>query len=258
MRVKEGTIHIKRLGAESGADQLDGVDVVWVAKKPNVGSVVIGWYRKATVYREGCETSEDWPHRSRWGCEQYWARAREEDCVLLGEDDRLLKVPHGLGGFGEAPVWYADGPSVDQDFIVKVRRMLSEEHPPSILPDQLIPEELPSGQVYPEGARTPIIVNSYERSPKARAACIAHFGYRCSVCDVLLEEVFGTIAAKFIHVHHKVPLAGIPSDYKVNPSEDMRPVCPNCHAIIHRRNPPLSVEAARQLLQEKGREKLVQ
>jgi len=115
----------------------------------------------------------------------------------------------------------------------------------------LLPDELPPDREFPEGACKKVTVNAYERNPQARAACIAYFGYGCSVCDVTLEEIYGSIASEFIHVHHTKQLAGVPSNYKVNPRKDLRPVCPNCHAILHRRRPPLSIEKARRLVRKR-------
>jgi predicted HNH restriction endonuclease len=40
-----------------------------------------------------------------------------------------------------------------------------------------------------------------------------------------------------------VPLSEIDDEYVVDPVRDLRPVCPNCHAMIHTARPPLSVEA---------------
>ena len=34
-------------------------------------------------------------------------------------------------------------------------------------------------------------------------------------------------------VHHLTPLSEIEEEYEVDPINDLRPVCPNCHAIIH-------------------------
>jgi 5-methylcytosine-specific restriction enzyme A len=114
--------------------------------------------------------------------------------------------------------------------------------------DPVLPEEVSSQASYAEGTPKSILVNAYERNPQARAACIAHFGHRCRVCDLILEERYGSIAAGFIHVHHTVPLAEAVPEYRVNPKRDLKPVCPNCHAIIHRRMPPLSITEARRLV----------
>src|SRR5215510_687494 len=72
-----------------------------------------------------------------------------------------------------------------------------------------------------------------ERDPIARQRCIELYGYRCSVCKFTLEEVYGEIGREFIHVHHLRPLSGIAEEYEIDPVEDLRPVCPNCHAMLH-------------------------
>ena len=99
-----------------------------------------------------------------------------------------------------------------------------------------------------EGAVRRITVNAYERSSRARQACLAHHGYCCSVCDVLLEDIYGERGRNFIQVHHKKPLRQLKKRYKVDPIKDLIPVCPNCHAILHRGGKVLTVGEARRLL----------
>ncbi|MDC9497701.1 MULTISPECIES: HNH endonuclease [unclassified Pseudoalteromonas] len=38
-----------------------------------------------------------------------------------------------------------------------------------------------------------------------------------------------------MHVHHIVPISDIGDEYQVDPIRDLRPVCPNCHAMLHRK-----------------------
>jgi 5-methylcytosine-specific restriction protein A len=102
--------------------------------------------------------------------------------------------------------------------------------------------------VLKEGARHEHIVNIYERNPEARKRCIDIYGYTCSVCDFDFAERYGELGKDFIHVHHIKPLAEIKGDYSVNPEKDLRPVCPNCHAMIHRTTPPLKIEELKKLL----------
>lgn len=109
------------------------------------------------------------------------------------------------------------------------------------------PEELPMGG-YREGTTHQVLVNAYERNRAARQACIAHFGPACSACGLQFEEQYGSLGVGFIHVHHIVPLASLGPDYEVNPIKDLRPVCPNCHAMLHRRQPPLSLDELRALI----------
>jgi len=109
------------------------------------------------------------------------------------------------------------------------------------------PEQVTRGE-YREGAVRQVLVNAYERDRAARQACIEHFGLACSVCGLRFEERYGALGAGFIHVHHVVPLSELGPDYKLNPLEDLRPVCPNCHAMLHRQRPLLSIEALRAAL----------
>lgn len=88
---------------------------------------------------------------------------------------------------------------------------------------------------YFEGAKITVTVNKYERDIRAREKCITYHGCYCHVCGINFEEVYGEIGNNFIHVHHIVPLNEINEEYIVNPKTDLIPVCPNCHAILHRK-----------------------
>jgi hypothetical protein len=112
-----------------------------------------------------------------------------------------------------------------------------------------LPEEVPTGSIYTEGSVQRILVNRYERDPHAREECIRHYGTACFVCGFDFGAVYGEVMMGFIHVHHLTPLSGLGADYEVDPIRDLRPVCPNCHAVLHRREPPYSPEEVQQFLQ---------
>ncbi len=114
------------------------------------------------------------------------------------------------------------------------------------------PDEVPNESKYPEGAKLQVTVNSYERNPKAREACIAHYGRACYVCDMSFADVYGEEAENIIHVHHLCSLSAIGAQYQVDPIADLRPVCPNCHAVIHLTTPPQSIEEVREMLRKRG------
>jgi 5-methylcytosine-specific restriction protein A len=104
-------------------------------------------------------------------------------------------------------------------------------------------------EVFPEGALSRVEVNRYERDPRARKACLDHHGYRCIVCDFSFEDRYGPLGKSYIHVHHKLELSTVPPSYRVNPITDLVPVCPNCHAMIHRgTGPALAVEELKRQL----------
>ncbi|GAA3562847.1 DUF3427 domain-containing protein [Marinobacter xestospongiae] len=98
---------------------------------------------------------------------------------------------------------------------------------------------------YKEGQRTQVLVNRYERDRSARDACIQHHGARCQACGLDFGEKYGELGEGFIHVHHTTPVSEVGEGYSVDPVKDLVPVCPNCHAMLHRRNPPYSVEELR-------------
>ena len=106
-------------------------------------------------------------------------------------------------------------------------------------------------ETYPEGARIPTYVNRYERNPEARKHCIEHYkSYKCQICEFDFEKVYGDIGKEFIHIHHIVPLADIGKEYNVDPITHLIPVCPNCHAMLHRKRngQTLTVEGLKDLL----------
>ena len=113
--------------------------------------------------------------------------------------------------------------------------------------------ESEDGHEIPEGAKHRVMVNRYERDPVARSRCLEHFGYGCQVCGLSFEERYGDVGREFMHVHHKTPLSEIADhdNHVVNPLEDLVPVCPNCHAMLHRpEGQTLTVEELRQRMDE--------
>lgn len=109
-------------------------------------------------------------------------------------------------------------------------------------------EEIQAGQMLPEGAKRTLVVNGYERNPLARKRCLDHHGTRCAVCGLDLAERYGPQAKGVIHVHHLTPLTEVDTSYEVDPVNDLVPVCPNCHAVIHKRRPPYSLAEVRNML----------
>jgi 5-methylcytosine-specific restriction enzyme A len=99
-----------------------------------------------------------------------------------------------------------------------------------------------------EGAGVQALVNRYERDPTARMRCIQHYGTTCVVCDTSLAERYGSEVDGLIHVHHLSPLAEVGAESSVDPVRDLRPVCPNCHAVIHSVQPARTIEQVRQML----------
>lgn len=117
--------------------------------------------------------------------------------------------------------------------------------------DIVYPDVINEKEKYYEGAVARVTVNRYERDDDARAKCIEHHGLECSVCGFDFEKVYGDIGVGFIHVHHLKPISNIGQEYHIDPIKDLRPVCPNCHAMLHKKKPePYSVEELKVIIEK--------
>jgi 5-methylcytosine-specific restriction protein A len=100
-----------------------------------------------------------------------------------------------------------------------------------------------------EGTSTTVISKRYERNPANRMACIAIHGSRCKICGFDFGRVYGEIGEGFIHVHHLTPVSQVGAEGMFfDPLIDLIPVCPNCHSMLHKRNPPFSIEEMEKII----------
>ncbi len=115
----------------------------------------------------------------------------------------------------------------------------------SVYPDEFDTRELKNLK---EGEKKQMVINKYERNPIARKRCIDLYGSKCYICEFDFEKKYGIEGKGVIHVHHLVPLSGIGIEYKVDPVKDLRPVCPNCHLLLHKKNPPYTIEEIKKMI----------
>ncbi|PLY36186.1 HNH endonuclease [Pectobacterium carotovorum] len=106
----------------------------------------------------------------------------------------------------------------------------------------LYPDEVVQPRNYIEGTTKTVSINAFERNAEARMKCIEYYGYSCQCCGFDFEKFYGEVGKGFIHVHHRFPLSEIKSAYSVDPIKDLIPLCPNCHAMVHRENEVMSIE----------------
>lgn len=108
-----------------------------------------------------------------------------------------------------------------------------------------------SGSLVPqtEGDRFSVAMNKYERSAINRFLCIAKYGTTCSVCGFNFRKKYGQLGEGFIHVHHVIPVSKLGAGYVVDPEKDLTPVCPNCHAMLHQKDPPYLPEELRLMIE---------
>jgi 5-methylcytosine-specific restriction protein A len=169
---------------------------------------------------------------------------------------RILEEPVPIESVEEAiPEWkwprYPKSlTTVPTTYAAALRAELTRSRPAA---DDAIPEQAGADEVFTEGATTSVRVNAFETSAVAKRRCVEHYGCRCAICGLKFDEAYGPAGEGLIHVHHLVPLALIRREYEINPVKDLRPVCPNCHALIHRRTPPYSPAEVKSMLSKAGR-----
>lgn len=156
-------------------------------------------------------------------------------------------VDFGREVFGLQTLQTVDGDKLNN---IKASLAVHDSQQDDALECPALPEEVDGRDGFPEGTLQQVLVNKFERSPRARAACLAAHGFSCVVCEMNFEEAYGEVAKNFIHVHHLRPLASIKASYEVDPINDLRPVCPNCHAVIHMGGDVRTIEATRALLKK--------
>lgn len=89
-----------------------------------------------------------------------------------------------------------------------------------------------------------------QRNQSARKKCIEHYGYKCAACGIVMKDIYGEIGENYIEVHHLNPIHLFDDQHIVDYKEDLIPLCPNCHAMIHKLEDPSDVETLKELIND--------
>jgi 5-methylcytosine-specific restriction protein A len=113
--------------------------------------------------------------------------------------------------------------------------------------------EVPSGEEeFPEGRLLTAVHKRRERNTAAvrrkKASVLAATGrLECEVCGFDFESVYGELGHGFAECHHTVPLSELDSAGSTRLS-DLAVVCANCHRMIHRSRPVMTVGETNQIV----------
>lgn len=115
-------------------------------------------------------------------------------------------------------------------------------------PDLVPPAPEPGEELVREGAIAYRLHRHRERdrkivARKKQAVLRAGGSLSCEVCDFEFGKFYGELGDGYIECHHRVPLAA--SGPTVTAIQDLALVCANCHRVIHRSQPWLSVSELR-------------
>lgn len=194
------------------------------------------------IFDEAFEQEAFWTDKDQYyvGITSFYARFK----LLEEYTDDILSLhhlhEHGYEGIPRSVRECKDEGLID--FLLHPHQMVNED-----VYDVDYPED--DEKLY-EGALVTVKANKYERNQKARKECVAKKGYQCLVCGRDFETTYGEIGKNFIHVHHLTPISTIGKEYELNVDTDLVPVCPNCHYMLHRKDPPYTIEELKGIIQE--------
>ena len=108
---------------------------------------------------------------------------------------------------------------------------------------------------FPEGRLLYIEHRTFERdsliAKKAKKRRLAMVGeLRCDVCDFNFAGVYGNCGNGYIEAHHTRPVSELKQASRTKIG-DFALVCANCHRILHRSNPMLTVAQLRKIVRSR-------
>lgn len=216
-------------------------------KEPYYISIKVPNKQQALEIANSCfEKGESWMGQIGEWPAWYLHERPQETYEIIPSEDRLsftqelihLDHPKSTLHIGEFGVWSVELNKTNGDFNFNQHGRITD----NIFKSAEVP--------FFEGEQFNVEQTKYERNPVARQQCIERFGLSCQICFFNFLEKYGPIGEGFIHVHHIVPISEQGGSYEVNPAKDLVPLCPNCHAMIHRKNPPYAIDELKRIYTE--------
>jgi len=158
------------------------------------------------------------------------------------------------GNKDEETVWnlYAASPAKLNNVVASIRSYVQSDAPlplPEIIGDDEVDGE--EGQILTRTHRyrerdTSLVT-------RKKKSVLAEHGYlRCEACDFDFGSRYGKHGDGFIECHHNKPVSELQAGQRTKLS-DLSLVCSNCHRMIHRKRPWLSVKELSEILVPQSR-----
>ncbi len=233
---KGAPIALERITArEKEGKDVSGVTIVWTATHLSGGRVIVGWYNNATVYRAPEEIESPTNLQKDNDISYYKILASASDARLLRPEERNFYIKR----WSQSSIWYAAEPE-DKNTVSEVMQYIKFYNEGIVL--QVLDADMSASEGNPQ------IVSHIrrERSPKlvkAKKEAVLKKENKlcCEVCGFDFAATYGELGDGFCEVHHLKQLSE--SDGEVETKlEDLAIVCSNCHRIIHRQDPMLTIE----------------
>jgi 5-methylcytosine-specific restriction protein A len=245
-----------------GNEYIENVLIVFNASKDDGKKRrVIGFYVGAKIYKSPYPSSNSKRINSSENLyASYNILVKSENVYLFdNENKRDLYLPFSKKdgyGYGQSNIWYANKDSRSKIFknglVVQLEKVINENNIDSTSNDE---------QKYFEGQLKSKVkeVFSMRRSAFARKKCLEYYfpnnkNFKCILCGFDFEKQYGSMGVKFIEVHHiesHTTKSKIIGEHEVNPIKDLIPICSNCHSIIHREKPAVTIERMAEIIKNK-------
>ena len=105
---------------------------------------------------------------------------------------------------------------------------------------------------YDEGLRHQAERNFFKRNPQLVKQAKEIYGCTCQVCGFDFAKTYGALGLDFAEAHHLNPLSERPPEEWTTAVQtniaNIAVLCANCHRMIHRRKPALSIDELKAIL----------
>jgi 5-methylcytosine-specific restriction protein A len=157
------------------------------------------------------------------------------------------------GNAGEEQLWkeFADNRTELSQIAAAIRQRVSVNKVGegngaigSVEPDE---DEFPEGRVLFREHRARERNRALVQAAKSRVLRIEN-KLACQACGFSFKDKYGAVGEGYIECHHVVPISELKPNSKTKVS-DIVLLCSNCHRMVHRRRPWLSIEELKLLVQ---------
>lgn len=119
------------------------------------------------------------------------------------------------------------------------------------LPDENYVSDL-DDEEFPEGKKLTLLHKLNERNSRAakmkKSQVLKETGKLiCEACQFDFVEIYGVLGSGFAECHHLIPVSSLQEGH-VTKLEDLAIVCSNCHSMLHKSRPMLSVDELKELI----------
>ncbi len=257
---KGASINLKRITGEKEDQEkeyVSGVTVVWTARRPtSTGrTVIVGWYNNATVYRRPQPITPPTQLQEDNNIFYYKISALASDAILLQPEGRNFRINKEKNFMVRTNIRYAytevlEVDPEDKNTISDVIQYIKFYNEGIVL--QVHDADMSASEGNPQ------LVSHIrrERNPKLVKAkkdeILKKYGKLCcEVCDFDFAAKYGELGNEFCEAHHLKQLSKLDGKVKTK-LEDLAIVCSNCHRIIHRQDPMLTIEKLKEEIAKVG------